>query len=629
MTGVGVPQEVYRPAGGRLRLPGKVPDAAVLAIVVVGYAICVGWLSWLRYENFFTSNWDLGIGQQMLWSTGHGAVLYEAGDYITYGTQSFLQVHSAYIALAFVPLYQAAPSPLTLFLTQGLVAGLAIFPLFFVSRSVLRSRVAAFGIVAIYLLSFSLLSGLLYDFHWEAFIPLEYLLLWYWYTQRRYLLAFAALAAGCLTLEVFPFLAVMIPVVVFLTRTLDGRTSYPAGVVGELRARIHGATRSGELKVGTAFVVACAAAYLLLRIAQWVVVPHLVGSGPAPSGLGGGFQEDFSVLWTVSFTPATLLTSGAYWLLAAAGVGFLVVAKPRYLLLSLPWFMYSTFGSSQFSAWYGNQYTLIVLGPELIALVYSVGWLLEAFRSRPDAVRGPGLLVLVSLVALVIVAVYPGSALLLQGTVIGSVAVFLSVGPCLISLSVAIWWLRRVLQSGQRLGTGAARLDRASPHPLRGRRLATRVAVVVFILALGFNAAMSPLSPVNYSTHPGYRFAFTTSPVAQYMGKVTEYIPSGAVLLSSDFLFPYVANDVNAVALPWYGGWEGQFPYFPFNATNLPHYVLVDASERFVVPPFLQSLLKETSVYGLRVSIQSTAYPGTVSLYEESYHGPAVIYTAS
>jgi len=598
-------------------------DLVVLAVLIASYTAIVAELSMLRYGNFFTSNWDLGINQQMLWSTGHGRLLYEAGDYVSYGSVSYLEVHPTFIALAVAPLYLALPTPLTLFVLQGAVAAAAIVPLYLIAVEVLRSRVLTFGLIGLYLVAFPVTSGLMFDFHWEAFLPLEFLLLWYCYTQRRYAAALVVLVVGCCTLEVFAFLAVMVPVAVLVTR----ERLLPATRVLELpRELLRLARRMWTLRdgrVAVAFLGGSVALYVGLRAVQWFAIPFLLGNAASVStaqGAGSGLAG----FATFPFSKATLLLSGGYWVLFLAAVAFLPVVHPRYLILLLPWFVYATFADPFFSSGFGYQYPLVIIGPLLVASTHGLGRLQTWWRAAPGASVVPVVLLLGAVAAVGVLSVVPGSSVFLQGTPGSARAAYRYFLPALAVFALGAWWLRHQARAAAPAAAPCEDPHRGSPaRGLTGRRLRAG-GLAVFALLVAFNLFMSPMNTANSTTVPGYRFAYSTSPVASHMGALTSLIPGNAVVLASDFLFPYVANDVHAVSLPWFEDFSSREPYFPFGPTNLPPYVLIDSAEYFIVPPFLQVLLSNSSTYGLLGSISCSSYPGSVTLYELGYTGPAI-----
>jgi len=145
---------------------------------------------------------------------------------------------------------------------------------------------------------------------------------------------------------------------------------------------------------------------------------------------------------------------------------------------------------------------------------------------------------------------------------------------------------------------------------------------------VGTNIALSPFNPANF-LGPGegaYSFTYNPSPTFPYMSALVAEIPAGAPVLSSDNLFPFVANNPHAYSLLWY---PAAPTYLPFNATHLPEYVLLSTSQWFA-PSFLESALSKTSVYGLVTIIYTTAsYPGSIFLYHLGYSGISKIVYAT
>ena len=129
--------------------------------------------------------------------------------------------------------------------------------------------------------------------------------------------------------------------------------------------------------------------------------------------------------------------------------------------------------------------------------------------------------------------------------------------------------------------------------------------------------------PANVSppTTGGYSVSFEPSPSYYHMKEVTGIVGHYSSVLSTDNLFPFVANDVNAYSFFWYQSSYSSNPYFPYNSTNLPDYLLFSSSEFNTVPTTFRELANETSVYGLRVELLNAGYPGNISLYEKGFTG--------
>ncbi len=576
---------------------------AALAVLLPVFAGTMTYLCNLRYLDFYTTNWDLGINQQLLWTTSHGRLLYEAGDYEFYGVQSFLQVHSAYVALLVAPLYSVAPAPATLFALQATVFAASAVPLYLIGRRVVRSPALLLLAVGLYLVSLPALSSLFYDFHWESFLPVEAFGLFYLLERRRFGWSLLPLLAGTLTLEVFPFVAGGVLLYFLATRAQ------------ELRWRWRPIGHDPTLRLLVAVGAIAIAAYVLIRLSQVYFGPWAIGihSGPAvpAGGLGLGLE--------IHATRLTLVHSAVYWLVALAAFGFLPFLTPRYLLLSVPWFIGSVLLETVFSAHYGTAYGFIDLTSLAPAFLFGLG----RFESRlhdPGAGWLGGPAALGGALALLGAAAYGSRELLSHDPSWGYWAVLGLAGVGLVAAHEIT--SRRTGRRGPadlRPSRPARRWRRALRGPLAPLSLAL-LAVLV-----GFNLLLSPLNTVNFDATPipGYQFEYGINPMSGEMAWVTGQIPAEAQVLAGDHLFPYVANNPNAWPLPWFVMSSlNPVPYFPFTATNLPRYVLIDQSEYSLLPLFLQQDTFDPSVYGLVAYVYMIPYPGTVYLFELGYRGP-------
>lgn len=92
--------------------------------MVVAFTGALTYFSQLRFENFLTGAFDLGVNHQLLWTGSHGYLLYETPDRLISGIHSFLEINSTYLAFAVAPLYSTFPVPATPFALQS-AAGVA------------------------------------------------------------------------------------------------------------------------------------------------------------------------------------------------------------------------------------------------------------------------------------------------------------------------------------------------------------------------------------------------------------------------------------------------------------------------------------------------------------------------
>lgn len=596
------------------RAPGLRRESILaLAALVIGFATLYWYLCQLRFEEFYANNWDLGINMQMLWTNTHGYLLYEAGDYETVRANSFLYIHPAYVALPISWLYLAVPTTSTLFVLQGIAVASSAIPLYLIGR---RARVPDSVLltgVLVYLVSFPIISSVLFDYHWESFIPAEFLWTFFLWQTGRYRWALLPVVAGLLTLEVFPVL--LIGLVVFFA--YDGIVEFlhtPREKLRRLRADPRpAAPLLGLFLLGTV-------GYLVLHEATAGILPHVTGLTPIfPSG---GPLNWLGVYWW-GLTTSNVAYRLAYWFLLLAAFGFLpLIYRQRLLILSAPWFIYSVvMVPYEPYTQFGFQYGLIAVAPLAIPFVLGLGWLADRPSATPADRPTRSLLWLALVLPFTIAALADSLAL------VGEYESGLWICLALAGASLAIWaggryWTRRPVPQPKPEGT-------VRHWPGRSARTSRFAVIAALVVLAGANVAMSPLNQANFQGpgYAGYSFSYTENPVYPYMLGVVDRVPGGSVILASDNLFPFVANDPHAYSLLWYPATP---PYLPFNASHLPEYVLLSSSQWFAVPPFLQSTLFNESVYGIVIMLYSTpSYPGTIYLFQLGYRGPPDIVEVS
>jgi uncharacterized membrane protein len=595
------PSHTSEPRRGQISLSVPRRHLLILVGLIAAYTSVFTYLGQLRFENFYTTTWDLGINQQMLWTTAHGSLLYETPDRIFYGTKSFLEVHSTYIALLVVPLYSAFPDPATLFALQSAALASSVFPLYLLSRRVFPDPSRLFPLLALFLVNFGVITGLLYDFHWEAFIPAEFLWLYVLVRRKSYWLSVVPMVAGFLTLEVFPFLVGGVAILILLEK------------VQEIGRRPRALFRDRDVRVQLVFLLIALVAYLSFRSLEYLVIPPLVGSQGFSGHLAGAVSNPF----TFSATTATILPSTLYWVLLLASLGFVPLFCPKSLLLSLPWFVDSFFLHPGFSPYFGNQYSLIAMATLSVALVE--GWAALS-QAATDLRRSMGMLsVLAAVAGIADVLAFADSRGLLSGS-IGPIVWMTLVFPPLCALCFFVAYAR----SGKRESANSSvALHR---KPCRIRRLKTPLWLGIVAMLIAFNVAMTPINPTNFEAtpYPGYWLEFSSNPISALMGWIDGYIPQNAVILAANNLFPFVADNPNAWSAPAYAYSSSNAPPFmPFNGSDLPKYVLTDSSDWQTFPTGVQAVLLNQSTYGLVAYVFAQIWPGTIYLFERNYEGVA------
>lgn len=354
-------------ASRRLRL--------TLLLAIAGFVVLLTVLSELRAVELWSTTWDLGIYQQALWSTAHGRAFFENPDLETGGFGSYLQVHSALVLYAVVPLYALAPTPLTLFAVQSVVVAAAAIPLFALARAKGAEPRWALGVAVLYLLWAPTIGGTLYDFHIEAFVPIVYLTTALYWVQRRTGRAAVATLVGFLTMEVVPVFTFFLAVFLLLEGLHHRR---PIGPGRRLRDRL----RSGiarllerELWGPWALLVASGVAYGAMLVLRQSLLHDWFGFPAYPSTLGSGYVTGGSLTGlglSVSFLSLSLFVKLSYWALAFALLAFAPLLYPRSLVLIVPWFAFTLFSPVPNYVTFGFQYWLLAAGPLFVGVVFAL-----------------------------------------------------------------------------------------------------------------------------------------------------------------------------------------------------------------------------------------------------------------
>jgi uncharacterized membrane protein len=534
-----------------------------LLVAIAAYATIAFTLSVVRLWELQTDAWDLGIYQQALWSTAHGAPFFEAPDLETGAFPTFLEVHSAFVLYPLVPVYAAAPSPVTLFAVQTAIVAAAALPLFVLTRDLTGSGRRALLVGGLYLLWAPTIGGNLFDFHVESFLPLEFFVLAVLWNRGRYGWGFAVAALSFLTLEVAPVLAVFFGLF-FLALSFDA-SGAPGGAVGDagppgaLLRRVGRLLRRRDRWPNLVLIAASIVAYYVLLFVRMHVLESVFGLPPFPSGAGyviGATPSQLGLGW--SYLSIDFQAKVTYWVVLYALVGFIPFLDRRTLILAVPWVAFTFFTWIPHYTFFANQDGFVAAVPVMIGLAYGAVRL-------PEAVR----------------------------------------------------FLERVTHGD---GRGAA------PAPVRSRgrwrRWADRTPVwaVPLVVLLALNIGLSPLDP--YMQGPaspggGYKISYTIPPGFGAVEQLAGRIAPGATVVASDLLFPLVANNPHAYSLFT----SPNRPLaLPFNDSTLPSYLFLAELRLSEVPVWLALAAYNASDFGLEGLAWETP-AGAVLLFERGFAG--------
>lgn len=572
-------------------------DYVILASIILGYTVIFTLLYYIRYLDFFTSNWDLGIELQMLYSTGHGMILYEAGDFQTYGVLSQLEIHSTYIAVPIAYFFQLIHNVLFLYILQALVISIAIIPLRLIGISAGLSRRSLYFLIAVYLLNFPLIASSFYDFHWMSLFPLYVFSLFLAVQKRKTAYAILITLLGTITLEVFPFLVLGVLLYFFLQKSgLSFR-----------RILFNALDRDSALfyVVGVAGIIA----YVVVRLLQTHVIPGYLDNN---SGIANVEQYFIQPLYPTAFSAVGTGDSLFYWLLLYSSFAFIPFLYPKHLILNIPW-LYETIVLMPRYAGIGDQYNFIALPALVIGLAFG----LKRIEDRNFSRR---VLLLPFMLIIIAFTMFGINGFTIRDTDMTRVIFMIIFAAVVFFLSLLFY------RFGKRERAGIARKEQ------KGKSIRVAFAVLLaFILA--FNIAAGPLNTLNNNNRvdSGYAFSYSINPEYAPLISMVALIPANSTVTASDNLFPYIAGNNNALSFYWENISKLEFkPFITYKNGTDSRYILVDQSQYFLIPAAVLSQLQNSSLYGLyAVLTTNISYPGTVYLYERSYRGTEHVFRTS
>lgn len=558
-----------------MRIRRVLTPRRILGALVVGYVAAAVTLSALRLLEFQSGNWDLGIAMQAMWSTYHGYPLYEAGDYAQFGATSWFEIHPSLVPVALTPLYAMFPSAFTLFIVQSTVVGAAAFPLYLIARDLTSSESKALLSAALYLVWPPILAANIFDFHLEAFLPLELFTLFLLWERGRYRTGAAVGVLAFVTLEIGPVLvASMMVFFLFpafrdilrkITRSPQGSWAEPGAreLLSRMLQTVLPWVRTREVRASLLLGVGAVVAYALLRVAQVDPTVVLLGPVPVPGNPSVSLLQPESLELALGKFGVDPLQRVGYWVVIYALVAFLPWRAASTQIMAIPWMINTFFGHITFSQ-FGLQYGFIVVVPVLLGFIYGI-------RDLELVPLGD---------------MWPRAS------------------------------SRAPLDDGQRLAQERPRPHLGRGAPMRSPSWFTMVAVILLLTGM----LAGPADPLvqTHAPEDGYDVSYALGPGYAAVQALVQEMPSGATVLASNDLFPFVANDVHAYSLLWT---PTALPDLPFNSTHLPPYALLSTAEASSIPVWLSSELTQLSVYRV-VGIVLQTPAGTVTLYISGSESP-------
>ena len=546
--------------------------------------------SYLRYLDFFSENWDLGINMQQLWTTTHGALLYDSGDYEYYGVLSHLEVHSSFIAFPISFIYFLLPSSLTIFSIQSIMVFSSVPVLYFLSLEITKDRKISTVASLLYALNATLIASVLYDYHWLSFMPLYSFTFLYLLLKKRFMLSSFIIVIGCLTEEAFTFISISVLLFVFMT-----------GINLSLENIVVQIKREWKL---VALGILAIFVFTFLTVIQHDVIPAYLNN---KSGISLLLKTTAQPFFPPEKSLYELPETVGYWGLSFAMLCFIPFFYRKSVYIVLIWLVETILFVPHYAT-VGSQYSLVTLSLLGPTIPYGLLSIKKGFANSAG-LKKRLILPLIPIDFMIAISINNFSI------------VFLSLQTVVISIlsSIAVnilLYLLLIKKKRESLITY-----------IRQHRSVTYALFIILIVSM--NLMVSPLNPQNdHNAHlvgGGYRFQYGINPESKYMIYIQKEVGDYSTIIASNNLFPYVANDRYAYSLANSSYYK--ILKFPYNNTNLPQFILLSSSQEMYTFSWIQDNLNN-SIYRIAEEIVYTGYPGNITLWELNYTGNAVYYYA-
>ncbi len=156
-------------------------SAYLIAVILLATAFAAFWIHYgvFTYSSFRDGYFDIGIETISMYQHLACNASSQLANLPVFGN------HQSPTFLLFLPIFAAFQSPITLFVIQDIALALTAVVAYLVGRDVLKSEKIGFALAFAFIINLGVSSMASFDFHAEAFIPLFFVLAFYFYMTRR------------------------------------------------------------------------------------------------------------------------------------------------------------------------------------------------------------------------------------------------------------------------------------------------------------------------------------------------------------------------------------------------------------------------------------------------------------
>jgi len=364
----------------RLRPKNNIEKLLLVSLAV--YILILSTISISKHYTFQTSAWDLGIYEQVLWSTAnHGELFWYSVELPINQGGSFFGIHFSPFLFLIIPFYWVFQSTEALLVLQTIFVALGAVPLYLIAREETNERAAL--VFSILYLIYPPLHGMnLHDFHVQAFLPFTFFSAFYFFKNQRWRSYLFFIVLSMMTIEFVPIITIFIGLYGLWTCRRELLSLHRRGLSGLISNR--------RFLVSMLTIILSLSWFMMARQILFFFNPS-PRPHPGWSEFGDPIYDLQGFLVSIISDPLHVirfmvqpLGGKIYYLVVLfAPIGFMSFLSPPTLLIGTPWFLASLLSS--YENYYnpiGYQWVGFVIPFIFISALYGSKRFMKILQSR-------------------------------------------------------------------------------------------------------------------------------------------------------------------------------------------------------------------------------------------------------
>jgi len=388
-----------------------------MALLAVSYILYWSYFEFYKYSTFQSSYFDMGYMPHSLYLHLYSPQMIPGLQYFVFGE------HLSLFAFQVLAAFALLQNPMTPILLQELSLALASIVAYMIGKRILNNRMVGLALGFAFLINAGVRGITVYDFHLEGFIPLFYLLAFYFYmrdSKKGFLISYALLLS---TIETSLVVGLTLLAGVFFYELFWNRK-----LSGEERKRQN--KRKGMLIAALAITILFGIFYI--GVANSLTTSYQNGGyaiTPPNQKLVNFFSFQLQTLENpggVSYSPYGLYLMGTAGLINLfLGFGTTSLVNPLLsILLVSPWIgevfilhnlVFATFNNEYYAYAIGGALVSAVLGMLIISKAKMPGLLGRLFPSNLYQISGTIFSLSIMISLLLFLITFPLPPFLLNG----------------------------------------------------------------------------------------------------------------------------------------------------------------------------------------------------------------------